>query len=94
MIRSEYPKLEWVHNYAVLGMYDDPDMFTAPDSETAMKIAIIIFSSLRCSFQIHSWSCLYLKWTSQVQTGRYSVQGALLIRLEMSFFLFFLGMFA
>lgn len=41
-IRRECPRVEWVHNYAVLGPCDYLDIFTAPDMETAMRVATII----------------------------------------------------
>jgi uncharacterized protein with GYD domain len=41
-IRSECPGVEWVHNYAILGPCDYLDIFRAPDTDTAMKVATII----------------------------------------------------
>lgn len=41
-IRRECPKVEWLHNFAILGPCDYLDIFTAPDMETAMKVATII----------------------------------------------------
>jgi uncharacterized protein with GYD domain len=41
-IVTECPDVHWVHNYAVLGGCDYLDIFTAPDIETAMKVATIV----------------------------------------------------
>ena len=41
-IRSECPNVEWVHNFAILGPCDYLDIFRAPDTDTAMKVATII----------------------------------------------------
>jgi len=41
-IGNEYPKVEWVHNYAVLGPCDYLDIFRAPDLETALGVATIV----------------------------------------------------
>jgi uncharacterized protein with GYD domain len=43
-IRAECPRVEWVHNYAILGPYDYLDVFRAPDSADAFKVATIIRS--------------------------------------------------
>jgi uncharacterized protein with GYD domain len=41
-IQIECPKVEWVHNFAILGGCDYLDIFKAPDIETAMKVSTII----------------------------------------------------
>lgn len=40
-VREECPEVEWRLSYAVFGPYDYLDIFTAPDNETAMKVAMI-----------------------------------------------------
>lgn len=41
-ISKECPKVEWQQNFAVLGPCDYLDIFTAPDLETALRVATII----------------------------------------------------
>lgn len=41
-IHNEYPQVEWLHNFAILGPCDYLDIFRAPDLETAMGVATVI----------------------------------------------------
>ncbi len=41
-IRSECPKVEWIHNFAILGPYDYLDIFRAPNTDEAFKVATLI----------------------------------------------------
>lgn len=41
-IRSECPDVAWIGSYAVLGPADYVDIFTAPNIETATKVATIV----------------------------------------------------
>ena len=41
-IQSACPNVDWRANWVVLGPYDYVDVFEAPDTETAMKVATIV----------------------------------------------------
>lgn len=41
-IRTDCPKVKWLHNYALLGSWDYLDMFEAPDHESALKVATLV----------------------------------------------------
>ncbi len=43
-IKRDCPGVKWVVNYAVLGPCDYLDIFEAPDSETATKVALLVRS--------------------------------------------------
>ena len=38
------PRVEWMHNFAVMGPYDYLDIFRAPDNDTAFKVSAIVRS--------------------------------------------------
>lgn len=43
-INSNCPDVEWISNYAICGPYDYLDVFTAPDLDTAIKVATLVRS--------------------------------------------------
>jgi uncharacterized protein with GYD domain len=43
-IADECPTVTWVSNYAMLGGCDYLDIFEAPDTETATKVALLVRS--------------------------------------------------
>jgi uncharacterized protein with GYD domain len=43
-IKKECPDVKWIANYAVLGACDYLDIFEAPDTDSATKVALIVRS--------------------------------------------------
>jgi uncharacterized protein with GYD domain len=43
-IAAQCPRVEWMHNFAVMGPYDYLDIFRAPDNDTAFKVSAIVRS--------------------------------------------------
>lgn len=43
-LKQTCPEVKWLANYAVLGPYDYLDIFEAPDSDTATKVALMVRS--------------------------------------------------
>ena len=43
-IKKECPGVKWLANYAVLGPCDYLDIFEAPDTDTATKVALLVRS--------------------------------------------------
>lgn len=41
-VREACPQVKWLADYAIMGPYDYLDIFEAPDTETAMKVSMII----------------------------------------------------
>lgn len=46
------PEVKWLSNYALLGVNDYLDIFTAPDLETAMKVSKIVRSFGHASTEV------------------------------------------
>lgn len=43
-VKKECPSVKWLANYAVLGPCDYLDIFDAPDTEAATKVALLVRS--------------------------------------------------
>jgi uncharacterized protein with GYD domain len=41
-VEAECPQVEWLQSYATLGPYDYLDVFRAPNTETAIKVAALV----------------------------------------------------
>ena len=65
-IRTECTGVEWDANYTVLGPADYLDIFSAPDIETAMKVATIIRTFGHASTEI--WAAI--EWDRFVELAR------------------------
>jgi uncharacterized protein with GYD domain len=74
-IRKECPGVDWLHNYAVLGPCDYLDIFTAPDLETALRVATIIRTYGHATTEI--WTAT--EWQKYKEIVRH-LQGGLSLR--------------
>ncbi|MEX2159863.1 MAG: GYD domain-containing protein [Dehalococcoidia bacterium] len=43
-IKEQCPNVKWLANYALLGPYDYLDIYEAPDSDSANKVALLVRS--------------------------------------------------
>lgn len=66
-IRADCPDVAWKASYVVLGPADYVDIFTAPDIETAMKVATIIRTFGHATTEI--WPAT--EWEKFTQLVRY-----------------------
>jgi len=51
-IERDCPDVRWVANYAILGPYDYLDIFEAPDTTTATRVATIVRSYGHASTEV------------------------------------------
>ncbi len=66
-IRADCPGVEWKSSYVVLGPADYLDIFTAPDNETATKVATVIRTFGHASTEI--WAAT--EWEKFSEMVRY-----------------------
>jgi uncharacterized protein with GYD domain len=66
-IRRECPEVKWVANYAVLGSCDYVDIFEAPSSEAATKVALLVRSLGHATTE--TWIATPWKRFVEVATG-------------------------
>jgi pimeloyl-ACP methyl ester carboxylesterase len=70
---AECPEVEWTANYAVLGPYDYLDVFTAPDVETASKVATMV----RVFGQAHTETWAAVEWSRYKELVRQIPDGSI-----------------
>ena len=66
-VRAECPQVEWTASYAVLGPTDYLDIFKAPDTDAATKVATIIRTFGHASTEV--WCAT--EWERFVELVRY-----------------------
>jgi len=66
-IKADCPEVVWKANYVILGPADYLDIFTAPDIETAMRVATIIRTFGHATTEI--WAAA--EWDRFVEMVRY-----------------------